>query len=39
MVTITSAGSDGNGSSCNVIILTMLMQAEMIFMMMDVDGY
>ena len=39
IVTIPGAGNDGDGSSCNVIILTMLMKVEMIFIMMDVDGY
>ena len=38
IVTIPGTGNDGDGSNCDVIILTMLMKAEMIFMM-DADRY
>ena len=38
-VMMTIPGADSNGSSCNLIILTMIMKAEMVFIMMDVDGY
>ena len=38
MVMIPGAGNDGDGNSCNLVKLTMMMKVEIIFMMMGVDG-
>ena len=39
MVAIPSAGNDGDGSSCNLIILAMITKSEIIFQVMSLHGY